>query len=174
MSLLLQHMMMLYAKERYDELPTFFAKAEEMRGPLPRCLYREIDYARSGGYRAIRDERFFPIRFLWFLELHEQVMLDIPPLSLSRYHPERLYDMWRRLCEDESFRKDMESEGLLVDVENKAVLLTRGWTLIGETFRDDLMEIEAFFQAELLFPDKDGSSRRPAFAEYKTAKRETP
>jgi hypothetical protein len=73
--------------------------------------------------------------------------------------------------EDESFRQEAIEADVLLDLDNKAISLTRGWVLIGNAFIDDLMEIEAFYGEELKVPDKETGMPSPMFVDYKSRKK---
>jgi len=92
------------------------------------------------------------------------------PLERSHYNPEILYAQWLKCTEDESFRQEAVDAGVLFDLDNKAISLTRGWVLIGDTLIDDLMEIEAFYGEELMVPDKKTGMASPMFVDYKSKK----
>jgi hypothetical protein len=57
-------------------------------------------------------------------------------------------------------------------LDNKAISLTRGWVLIGDTFIDDLMEIETFYGAELMVPDMETGIGCSMFVDYKSKVKE--
>ncbi len=166
MSLFLQHIEGLYFSGAYGEIREQLKDWEETGKPFPPCIHRELDYGEAGSYRQIRDERMFPIRFMWLFELHEQSAFKIPALGRSYYHPELLYERWERCCTDTAFRKEAEDAGVLFDMEHKAISLRKGWVLIGDTWRDDLLEIEDYYGTELLFPNNIGELT-PAFLEYR-------
>ena len=158
---------MEYAAVR-EELHNF----EKTNKLFPDCIYREIDHAESNTYRQIRDENVFPIRFLWLFELKEQVMSGVAmPLERSHYNPENLYTRWLKCLEDESFRQEAIEADVLFDLDNKAISLTRGWVLMGDTFIDDLMEIEAYYGEELMVPHEETGIASPMFVNYKTKKK---
>ena len=172
MSLFFHNIVQLYSQGEYlriiEELRNF---EKDTQKSLPCCIFKELDYAISNEYRIIRDENIFPIRFLWLFELKEQVMMGAAmPLERSSYNPESLYARWLKCLEDESFRQEAIEADVLFDLANKAISLTKGWVLIGDTFIDDLMEIEAFYGEELMVPDNKGRGR-PFFVEYKSKKK---
>lgn len=172
MSLFFHNIVQLYSQGEYlriiEELRNF---EKDTQKSLPCCIFKELDYAISNEYRIIRDENIFPIRFLWLFELKEQVMMGAAmPLERSSYNPESLYARWLKCLEDESFRQEAIEADVLFDLANKAISLTKGWVLIGDTFIDDLMEIEAFYGEELMVPDNNGIGR-PLFANYKSKKK---
>jgi hypothetical protein len=172
LSLFYQHIVELYSNAEYATVREELHNFEKDKKPFPNCIYRELDYAESNTYRKIRDENVFPIRFLWLFELKEQVVSGVAmPLERSHYNPELLYAQWLKCLEDESFRRKAIAEDVLFDLDDKAISLTRGWVLIGDTFIDDLMEIEAFYGEELMVPDKATGLGRPLFVNYKTKKK---
>lgn len=130
--------------------------------PLPGCMLREVEYGETHFHQNSQD-RLFPIRFMWLMELHEQGMFGEAPLGRSRYHPEKLLDFWNKAQNDEVFRNEMEQQGFRFDLDEKAVEMTLGWVFIGDTFAQDLIEIERALRAELLFPDPDSGEHRAVF-----------
>ena len=169
MSLFLQHIETLYANGKYSKVKEELHNFEKTNKPFPNCIYREIAYAESSTYRIIRDENIFPIRFLWFFELKEQIMMGVVmPLERSHYNPESLYERWLRCLNDESFRQEAEKADVLIDLNEKAISLTRGWVLIGDSFIEDLMEIETYWGEDLLVIDEKTKIERPLFIEYKS------
>lgn len=172
MSLFFQHIAELYSHAEYESVREEPRNFEKNTKPFPNCIYTELGYALSNTYRKIREENVFPIRFLWLFELKEQVMTGVAmPLERSHYNPELLYARWLKCLEDESFRREAIAADVLFDLDNKAISLTRGWVIIGDTFIDDLMEIEAFYGEELMVPDKATGIGRPLFVNYKTKKK---
>jgi hypothetical protein len=172
MSLFYQHIVRLYSNAEYATVREELQNFEKGNKPFPDCIYRELDYAVSNSYRQIRDEDVFPIRFLWLFELKEQVMMGVAmPLERSFYNPERLYEMWLQIVADGAFRQELEKDDVLFDLDNKAISMKRGWILIGDTFIDDLMEIEAFYGEELMVPHKETGIASPMFAHYRTKKK---
>lgn len=134
---------------------------------IPDCLIRELEFGErkcpSGA-----DDPLFPIRFLWLFEGNEQRLFDLPALGRSRYHPEiLLYKFWNQSHADAEFKKEMEEGGILFDESEKAIALSVGWVLIGDSFVDDLREVESVLGVELLFPDDELNIKRPAFREPK-------
>ncbi len=171
MSLFFEHIVELYSQSEYKTVREELRNFEKANKPFPACIYRELDYAVSNTYRKIREENVFPIRFLWLFELKEQVMTGVAMhLDRSHYNPEFLYAWWLKCLEDESFRQEAIKEDVLFDLDNKAISLTWGWFLIGDTFIDDLMEIEAFYGEELMVPDKEAGMASPLFVNYKSKK----
>lgn len=172
MSLFFEHITELYSNAEYATVREELRNFEKTAKSLPACVYRELDYAESNTYRKIRDENVFPIRFLWLFELKEQVMTGIAmPLERSHYNPELLYERWLKCLEDESFRREAIDAGVLFDLENMAISLTWGWVFIGDTFIDDLMEIEAFYGEELMIKDIETGIERPMFINYKSKRK---
>lgn len=172
MSLFFEHIAELYSNAEYATVREELHDFEKTVKPFPTCIYRELDYAESNTYRIIRDENVFPIRFLWLFELKEQVMMGVVmPLERSHYNPELLYERWLKCLEDESFRREAIDVGVLFDLENMAISLTWGWVFIGDTFIDDLMEIEAFYGEELMIADMETGIGRPMFVNYKSKKK---
>jgi hypothetical protein len=172
LSLFFQDIGELYSNAEYNTVREELHNFEKANKPFPDCIYRELDYAESNTYRKIRDENVFPIRFLWLFELKEQVMTGVAmPLERSHYNPEFLYARWLKCIEDESFRQEAVEADVLFDLDNKAISLTWGWVLIGDTFIDDLMEIEAFYGEELMVPDKETGIASPLFVNYKSRKK---
>lgn len=172
MSLFFQHIVELYSHAEYNTVREELRNFEKTTKPFPDCIYRELDYAVSNTYRKIREENVFPIRFLWLFELKEQVMAGVTmPLERSHYKPELLYTQWLKCLEDESFRQEAIAADVLFDLDHKAISLTRGWVLIGDTFIDDLMEIEAFYGEQLMVIDEETKTERPMFVDYKSKKK---
>jgi hypothetical protein len=172
MSLFLQHIVELYSNAEYSKIKEELHNFEKTTKPFPTCIYKELAYAEANTYRIIRDENIFPIRFLWLFELKEQVVLGLhAPLTRSHYDAEELYEHWLKCLEDESFRNEAIQADVLFDLDEKAISLTRGWVLIGDTFIDDLLEIEAFYGEELMVPDKETGIEKPMFVHYKTIKK---
>lgn len=172
MSLFYQHIAELYSNAEYATVRKELRDFERTAKPFPTCIYGELDYAESNTYRQIRDENVFPIRFLWLFELKEQVMTGMAmPLARSLYNPELLYERWLKCVQDEAFRQEAIEAGVLFDLDNKAISLTQGWVYIGDTFIDDLMEIEAFYGEELIIGDIETGLERPMFAKYKSKKK---
>ena len=134
--------------------------------PVPGCLARELEFAERR-CRDIATDRLFPIRFFWLLESNEQRNFGLPALGRSRYHPEKLLEVWERACGDAEYRMAREAEGFRFDLEEKAVELTAGWVYIGERFTEDFLEVEAALRVELLFPDPQTGETRPAFQAFK-------
>ena len=169
MSLFFENIVELYSNAEYATVRNKLHNFEKTNKPFPNCIYRELDYAESNTYRKIRDENVFPIRFLWLFELKEQVMMGVAmPLERSHYNPELLYARWLKCLEDESFRQEAIKANVLFDLDNKAISLTLGWVFIGDTFIDDLIEIEAFYGEELRVPDRETGIASPMFVDYKS------
>ncbi|MCX5847159.1 MAG: hypothetical protein NTW12_12525 [Deltaproteobacteria bacterium] len=172
MSLFFQHIEALYVNGEYSKVKEELDNFEKTNKPFPTCIYRELAYAESNTYRIIRDENIFPIRFLWLFELKEQIMIGVVmPLERSIYNPERLYERWLKCLADESFRQEVEKDDVLFDLDRKAISLTRGWVLIGDTFIDDLIEIEEYYGEELMVIDEKTKIESAMFVEYKSKKR---
>lgn len=172
MSLFFQHIIELYSNAEYATIKKELQDFEKNAKSFPTCIYTELEYAESNEYRQIRDENIFPIRFLWLFELKEQVMTGtVMPLERSLYNPEFLYERWLKCLEDESFRQEAIGAGVLFDLDNKAISLTQGWVFIGDTFIDDLMEIEAFYGEELMITDMETGIERSLFVNYKSKKK---
>jgi hypothetical protein len=148
MSLLYQNIEELYANEEYSAVKYEFNKIDNNK-KLPKCLYKELEYAESGIYKSLRDEKLFPIRFLWFFEIHEYKNFQIPVPNRSIYHPKMLYEKWQQCYNDDTYRTEAEEEGVIFDMKNKAISLTRGWVLIGDTFITDLDEILGYYSLSL-------------------------
>ena len=144
MSLLLQHIELQYAEKQYSEVRSEFAKMNRNKA-IPACLYKELEYAESGAYIALRDENFFPIRFLWFFEIHEYKLFSYPVLGRSCFPPVILYKKWQQCYEDKKHRLEAEEAGVVFDMQNKAISLTKGWVLIGDTFISDLEKILEYY-----------------------------
>lgn len=134
--------------------------------PLPECLQKEIEFGERHCQNA-RQERLFPIRFLWMLEANEQRSWGQPPLARSHYHPEELLSFWRRALADPGFRRAREAEGFRFDLVEKAVELTAGWIYIGDRFIRDLFDVEAALGVTLQFPCPPYGQRRQAFPAYR-------
>ena len=134
--------------------------------PVPPCLMREFEFAER--YCADENEdRLFPIRFLWLLEANEQRGFGYPALGRSRYHPEKLLEVWNRASTDEAYRRELESSGFRFDFGEKAINTTAGWIYIGDQFVADLFEVEAALGVVLQFPDPLSGEPRPAFPDLR-------
>ena len=133
---------------------------------LPDCMLREIEYGETH-FHENSEGRLFPIRFMWLMECNEQRMFGHAPLGRSTYHPEKLLDFWTKALEDEVFRNEMEQQGFRFDLDDKALEMTAGWIYIGESFIQDLIEIERAIGVEMLFPDQDSGEHRAVFSEQK-------
>jgi hypothetical protein len=148
-----------YARFRRDILP---------RAPfvVPPCLIREFEF---GERRCVNHkvDPLFPIRFLWTLEGNEQRLYHLPAQGRSRYHPERLLEVWTRASTDDAYRQGLEADGLAFDLTERAVRTSAGWVYIGEQFVEDFLEIETAVRVELLFPTETEGELQPAFQEIK-------
>jgi len=136
---------------------------------IPGCMYRELEFAE----RRCRDKatnQLFPIRFLWLMEAHEQRMFGLSPLGRSRYHPEKLLELWKRASADVQYQKECEADGFQFDFVEKAMKLEAGWIYIGDRFIEDFLEIETTLGVELLFPNQPETEMQPAFQEHKQQK----
>jgi hypothetical protein len=137
-----------------------------LQSPIPGCALREIEF----GERHCRDKQqgsLFPIRFLWWLEGLEQQNFGLTALGRSRYHPEKLLEVWERICRDQQYRQELEAQGFKFDLTEKAVELTAGWVYIGERFVEDFLEVETALGVELLFPGPQPGDKLPAFQAVK-------
>lgn len=133
---------------------------------VPDCLFREFEFAQ----RRCRDkakDQLFPIRFIWLMEAKEQGMFGLSPLARSRYHPEKLLEVWKQASADPVYRQELEAAGFRFDFEEKAMELSAGWIYIGDRFVEDFLEVESIVGVELLFPDPPAGEGRPAFREFK-------
>ena len=110
------------------------------------------------------------MRFLWTLEAVEQRNFGHPP-GRSYYHPEKLLANWERARTDAAFRAELESARFVLDFEEQAIELTRGWVYIGDRFADDFLEIEAAVGVELLFTGPPSGPPVPAFRDLKRRRR---
>jgi len=137
--------------------------------PMPGCLYRELEFAEHK-CRDIGKDPFFPLRYLWLMEGHEQGLLNLSPLGRSYYHPEILLELWTRSKTDDDYRQECESTGIQFDRTMKAVKLDVGWIYIGEQFVEDFLEIEKTLGIELLFPNPPAGEGQPAFQQFKQRK----
>ena len=133
---------------------------------LPACMLREIEYGETH-FQGSSQNSLFPMRFMWLMECNEQRMFGHAPLGRSRYHPEKLLAFWDRAANDEVFRNEMKKQGFRFDLEEKAIEMTAGWIYIGESFANDLIEIERAIGEEMLFPDPYTGERRAVFREQK-------
>jgi hypothetical protein len=173
LSLFLQHIVELYSNAEYSKIKEELHNFEKTTKPFPTCIYKELAYAEANTYRIIRDENIFPIRFLWLFELKEQVVLGLhAPLTRSHYDAEELYERWLKYLTNESFRQEAIKANVLFDLDGKAISLTWGWVLIGDTFIDDLIEIEEYYGEELMVIDKETRTERPLFVKYKSKKKQ--
>lgn len=102
-----------------------------------------------------------------FREANEQRRFGLSPLGRSRYHPEKLLDLWKRASADVEYRQECEAAGFRFDLAEKAVKFGVGWIYIEERFVEDFLEIETTLGVELLFPNPTASEGRPAFQEFK-------
>ena len=163
MSLWLQSALAYLAARDYAHVPEHLLPIAPI--PLPGCLERELAFAERRC--ADPDEpALFPVRFLWTLDALEQRNFGYPP-SRSHYHPEKLLANWERACSDAAFRNELESARFVLDFDEKAIELARGWVYIGDRFVDDFLEIEATVGVELLFSAGPPGAREPAFREHK-------
>ena len=105
--------------------------------------------------------------FLWLMEAHEQRMFDLSPLDRSRYHPEKLLELWRRASTDDQYRQECETAGFQFNFSMKAVNLGVGWIYIGDRFVEDFLEVENTLEVELLFPNPPAKKGKPAFQDFK-------
>ena len=144
MSLFYQHIGQLYESCKYAEIREELHKFENSKKPFPGCIYKELDYAESEVYRKIRDENVFPIRFLWLFEFNEYRLFGITS-TLSYYSPKLLYNNWQECMNNNSVREEAEKFDVCFDMENKAISLTKGWVLMGDTFLEDLKEVKNFY-----------------------------
>src|SRR3990172_9367300 len=81
---------------------------------IPVCMYRELEFAERRCHDIAKDQ-LFPIRFLWLMEAHEQRMFGLSPLGQSRYHPEKLLELWKRASTDAQYQKECEADGFQFD-----------------------------------------------------------
>jgi len=166
MSLFFQYIEGCFADEQYHEIRQAMKEFQQGSKPFPPCIYRELGFGIRGSFRQIRNDKLFPIRFLSLFGLNEQRLSGLPVMGRSYYHPERLYQRWELCCRDEAVRQEAEEAGVMFDMQNKAILLTRGWVWIGDTFVQDFFEIEAHYDEKLLFPDPN-NELKPIFNEYR-------
>lgn len=134
--------------------------------PIPSCLHLELEFAEECCQDKEKDQ-LFPIRFSWLMEAHEQRMFDLSPLDRSRYHPEKLLELWRRASTDDQYRQECETSGFQFNVSKKAMNLGLGWIYIGDRFVEDFLEVENTLGVELLFPNPPAKIGQPAFQEFK-------
>lgn len=137
--------------------------------PIPGCMIKELEFAERC-CRDIEKDRLFPIRFLWLLEANEQRLYGLSPLERSKYHPEKLLEVWNRAYEDSQYRQELEASGFQFNLDEKALQLSEGWIYIGDQFAEDFLEIEATLGVELLFSDPSAAEGKPAFIELKLEK----
>ena len=161
----LQHIEELYELGQFSDVRRELKSLETPDHPLPSCLFRELAYAESNPSRVISDENVYPVRFMWFFQIHEQQIFDgIIPVGRG-YHPEKLCNLWHQCMEDSAYRAQYaEENGIHFDLTWQAVTMLKGWVWIGERLVEDLIEIEKYFDTLLLVPDKD-DSQRPAFGD---------
>jgi hypothetical protein len=152
-----------YARFRRDLLP-------RAPFPVPPCLLREVEF---GERRCVdyKKDPLFPIRFLWTLEGNEQRVFGLPA-GRSRYHPERLLEVWERATTDSAYRQELEAGGMPFDLTERALRVQHGWIYMGDRFVDDFLEIEVVVRVELLFPTETDGERQPAFQEIKRRRAE--
>ena len=101
--------------------------------PIPDCLNQEFAFAE----RHCHDKKtapFFPIRFIWLMEAHEQRMFGYNPLARSHYHPEDLLDLWKRACAEADYQQECAAKGTQFDFNQKAMKLDVGWIYMGDRF----------------------------------------
>lgn len=134
--------------------------------PIPGCMSAELEFAERRCGKSPGD-RLFPIRFLWLMEAHEQKFGDFDPLGRSRYHPEKILELWERASGDAAYRQEREAEGFRFDLAEKAVEMTAGWVYVGERFVEDFLEVEQVVGVKLLFKKTASGKRRPAFEKFK-------
>jgi len=171
MSLLFQYVGELYESCRYVNIKEELNNYEKSAKALPKCIFKEIEYAESNMYRTIRDENVFPIRFLWLFDIHEQQSFGFETIDRSYYSPEPLYEQWLRCYSDKPYREEAEKAGICFDLKNKAISLVKGWVLIGDTFIEDLIEVEHYYGKELKVPDHVTGEITTAFSHYKKGKK---
>jgi len=171
MSLFFQYIGDLYESCQYVKIKEELKNYEKSTKALPKCIYKEIEYAESNVYRTIRNENIFPIRFLWLFDIHEQQSFGFETIDRSYYSPESLYEQWLRCYSDESYRKEAEKADVGFDLKNKAISLVKGCVLIGDTFIEDLIEVEHYYGKELKVPDNVTGEITTAFSQYKKGKK---
>jgi hypothetical protein len=133
---------------------------------LPKCMLREIEYGET--HCSDKNQLgLFPIRALWLLECNEQSLFGLSPLGRSYYHPEKIWEVWNRVLIEESFCNYLKDQGMRFDFEGKAMELSYGWVYIGESFIDDLIEIENNIGTEMMFPDLETREPRAVFRSEK-------
>lgn len=130
--------------------------------PIPECLMKEMEYGERCCV-SVETDRLFPIRFIWLLEALEQKRPGGSAGGRSRYHPEKLLEMWERVSGDENHRRDLISRGFRFDFDERAIHMTAGWILMGNSFPEDLMDVETAGNVRLLFPFESARDLRPVF-----------
>jgi hypothetical protein len=136
---------------------------------IPGCLYQELEFAERRCHDKAKD-KLFPIRFLWLMEAHEQRMFGLSPLGRSRYHPEKLMELWKRASAEVQYQQECEVDGFQFDFNEKAMKLDVGWIYIGDRFIEDFLEVETTLGVELLFPNPPATEKIPAFQDFKQQK----
>ncbi len=134
--------------------------------PFPDCLKKEFEYGERCCNNSEND-RLYPIRFLWFMEAHEQRMFGYEAGARSHYHPEKLLEFWERAISDASFLQEQTANGFRFDMKEKAINMSAGWVLIGDDLVGDFIEIEKILKVEMLFANDTGSDPQPAFIAIK-------
>jgi hypothetical protein len=134
--------------------------------PLPDCLMKEFEYGERCCNNSEND-RLFPIRFLWFMEAHEQRMFGYQAGARSRYHPEKLLEFWERANSDSSFLQEQTANGFRFDMKEKAINMSSGWIYIGDDLVGDLMVIEKTLKVEMIFTNYPDRPPQPAFSAIK-------
>jgi hypothetical protein len=168
----LEHIMSLWLDAMLTHLS--FGKYQHIREhilpmcpiPLPDCLKKEFEYGERCCNNSEND-RLFPIRFLWFLEAHEQRMFGYEAGARSHYHPEKLLEFWERANSDASFLQEQTANGFRFDMKEKAINMSAGWVLIGDDLAGDFLEIEKTLKVEMIFSNYPGRSPQPAFSKIK-------
>jgi hypothetical protein len=74
---------------------------------------------------------------------------------------------WERARRDGRLPQRARIRRFVLDFDEQAIELTRGWVYIGDRFVDDFLEIEATVGIELLFSAGSPGAREPAFREHK-------
>ena len=136
---------------------------------IPGCMHRELEFAERRCLNKEEDQ-LFPIRFLWLMEANEQRRFGLSPLGRSRYHPEKLLELWNRASADAQYQQECEADGIQFDFNEKAMKLDVGWIYIGDRFIEDFLEVETTLGVELLFPNPPSTEKLPAFQKFKQQK----
>jgi hypothetical protein len=84
---------------------------------------------------------------------------------MSVYHPEKLWEIWQSANSDPDVLKKLEADGFRFNFKEKAIEFSKGWIYFGDSFREDLFEVERLRGAYLQFPDPGTGELRPAFPE---------